>query len=188
MIWRLTRCLAGAALIGSCSRQAPQAETQPVQAGVSECAPVIGTLSAGTTAAAVAGKFRLTLVATSGPFNGRRAAGTIDVPNARLGSRGTAVIHLDTLGAVAPGPLRGDNQYPVEVVEWATMTRGVSTPQITLRLGTSGPTPSGTQRIEGAYMALHVNALSGDGFAGRWESGSGTGTATVGGHFCASAH
>jgi hypothetical protein len=178
------RWLAAAALVASCSRNGPPPEAQPVQAAATECAPAIGTLKAGTTAAAVAGKFNLTLVATSGPFSGRRVAGNLDIPSARS-APGVAVINLDTVGAVAPGPVPSDRRYSVEVVEWSAMTNGVSTPQITLRLGTQPPSPPGTQRIEGAYMALHVNAINGGEFSGRWESGSGVGTATVGGHFCA---
>jgi hypothetical protein len=150
----------------------------------------MGSLSPGTSLAAIAGTSELTLVANAGPRSGRTVGGTLrlDAPirsaSAPTQLTGSATITLETVGATAPGPLTS-SAIPVTAVQWAMSKNGVQTPQITIRLGTTRA-PSGTQMIEGPYTALHVSVITGDGFSGRWESGTGgMEVQPAAGYFCA---
>jgi hypothetical protein len=156
------------------------------------CAPA----RAGATAPAerLAGGYRLTLVATQGPRTGRAVTGELRLSQhsrapegtTRYPLRGTAAIALDSVGAQAPGDIgSGDTARPgVLGVEWRRSGGAMPdpAPQLTLRFGADANGPE-TGRIEGVYMALVVDSVSANGFAGRWNSGVENRRAA--GHFCA---
>ena len=173
---------------GACPGRSPAPAAVP-------CEATEGELAAGARADALAGAFRLTLVATRGarvdesasgdlrlqPFGGR----PVPLPAAegvRYALFGGADVEIDGVGAVSRGPVDvADAARPgVLAMEWTNASAG--TKEITLRFGSDAN--HGTQvPFDGAYLALKVRAVSADGFAGTWESGAGQPQA--GGHFCA---
>jgi hypothetical protein len=161
------------------------------------CAPAEGELAAGARADALAGDFRLTLVATRGPRAGQSTSGMLRLQPyggrpaplpAAAGARyplfGGAQVDLAGVGALAPGGVeRADAARPgVLVMEWPRPNAPAGTNEIMLRFGADA-NQGERERFDGTYLALTVTALSGGGFAGRWESGGGEPVA--GGHFCA---
>jgi hypothetical protein len=175
---------------GSCPGRAP------VPAGA-PCAPVEGALAAGTRAEALAGEYRLTLASTRGPAAGGSTAGTLrlraygarpaPVP-ASAGVRyplfGAADVDLAAVGAQSAGAVDADDAARPGVLgmEWPRADAPAGTHEITLRLGADA-NHGDRLRFDGTFMALHVAALSADGFAGHWESGGGDQQAA--GYFCA---
>lgn len=177
----------------SAASAAPSAPAAPAVTAASACAPQAGPLASGARADALAGEFRLTLVASRGTRAGRSASGRLTL--LPYGSRPAPVaaaagvryplfggtdVDLAAVGALALGEVR-----PVEaarpgvlVLEWTH----AGAQQITLRLGADA-NQGGAQRFDGTYMALTVTAVSAEGFAGTWESGAGE--PLSGGHFCA---
>jgi hypothetical protein len=166
-------------------------------AAAAECAPVEGTLAADARADALAGEFRLTLVAARGPRAGESESGRltlrpfggrpVPVPPA-AGTRyplyGGTDVAVDAVGAVTPGEVGPDDaaRPGVLVMEWSRTDAPAGSRQITLRLGADANQGS-LLRFDGAYLALSVTSISTDGFAGTWESGAGEPQA--GGYFCA---
>jgi hypothetical protein len=160
------------------------------------CAPVEGELAAGARAEPLAGEFRLTLAAVSGPRAGSSATGRLRLHS--FGSRpapvpatagvshplyGATDLRLADVGAAAPGAAtRDDPAAPgVLVIEWqrsGTPSRN----EITLRLGADA-NHGDHVRFDGSHMALFVTSLSPERFTGRWRSGGGDQQAE--GHFCA---
>jgi hypothetical protein len=149
----------------------------------------------GVRAEGLEGGYRLTLVATQGPRAGRSVTGDLrlsphdrppEVGSARYPLRGTAAIALDSVGAQAPGDIGSANAARPGVlgVEWRRSGGAMPdpAPQLTLRFGADANGPE-TGRIEGVYMALVVDSVSANGFAGRWNSG--VENRRAGGHFCA---
>jgi hypothetical protein len=168
----------------------------PVDAAAA-CAQVEGPLAADARAEALAGEFRLTLVAARGARTGESVSGRltlrpfggrpVPVP-AAAGTRypfyGGADVAVDAVGAVTPGEVApADAARPgVLVMEWSRQDAPAASRQITLRLGADAN--QGSQvRFDGAFLALSVTSISADGFAGTWESGAGEPQA--GGWFCA---
>jgi hypothetical protein len=165
-------------------------------AAAAECTQVDGPLAADARAEALAGVFRLTLVAARGARSGESVSGRlalrpfgdrpVPVP-AAAGTRyplyGGADVAVDAVGAVSPGEVTPDDaaRPGVLVMEWRRSDAG-GTRQVTLRLGADANQGS-RLRFDGAYLALSVNAITADGFAGTWESGAGEPQA--GGWFCA---
>lgn len=157
------------------------------------CAPAQA-MRGGVRADGLAGGYRLTLVATQGPRTGKAVTGELRLsPHDRAAEgttryplRGTAAIALDSVGAQAPGDIgSGDAARPgVLGVEWRRSDGAMPdpAPQLTLRFGADANGPE-TGRIEGVYMALVVDSVSANGFAGRWNSG--VENRRSGGHFCA---
>jgi hypothetical protein len=179
----------------SCGRRAPApaAPAAPAVTAAAVCAPAAGPLAAGTRADALAGEFRLTLVAARGAQAGQSSSGgltlrpygshPVPVPAAegvRYPLFGGTDVDLAAVGALALGDVRPvDAARPgVLALEWSQ----AGARQITLRLGADA-NQGGAQRFDGTYTALTVTAVSADGFAGTWQSGAGAPLA--GGHFCA---
>lgn len=187
----LYTCVAGAGLIAvtACAKK-PAADTDtpgPVQAAAPSCVPSVGKLPSGTSIGSIAGSHRVTLVATTGRRSGRSVVGDLQLQSAANGSlSGTSTIALDSVGATAPGPVPADKRYSLTGLQWSSTSAGVTSPEIAVRFGHI-PTPANTQAIEGAYMVMHLNKVSADGFTGRWESETGDmlQPARAGGHFCA---
>ena len=174
---------------GECPRRAP--------APASACEPAEGELAAGARGEALAGAFRLTLVATRGPQAGASAVGTLRLQpfgarpapfpaaeGVRYPLFGGTEVDLAEVGAVAAGEARrADAARPgVLVLEWARAGAPAGANEITLRLGADA-NHGDRQRFDGAYTALSLTALSAEGFRGRWESGANQPVA--GGYFCA---
>lgn len=183
------------AVLASAGWTAASCGPRPPAPASAPCAPAAGPLAAGARADALAGDFRLTLVASRGPQAGQSVSGRLTLrpfgsrpvpvpaaPGVRYPLFGGTEVDLAAVGALALGEVRpADAARPgVLVMEWAQS--GVQ--QITLRLGADA-NQGGSQRFDGTYTALTVTAVSPDGFAGTWESGAGEPVA--GGHFCAEA-
>lgn len=188
----------GAWTAASCNGRAPAADAAPSAAGDAvPCAPAAGALFDGGRADRLAGDFRLTLVATRGPRQGRSASGRLvlrafdgaarPVPAAagvRFPLYGGAELSVDSVGAVVPGDIRAaDATRPgVLVMEWRRATPPPPSDQITLRFGADA-NRAGPDRFDGAHLALSIATSSPDRFAGIWDSGAGDQQA--GGYFCA---
>lgn len=197
MIGRARAVAAGiavAATVGACAhrRAAAVSPATPSKSGAATCTAAVGSLPQGTNVASIAGDYQLTLVATAGPRNGWKTDGTLSLdPPARSSSpptqlTGLVTVMLDSIGAVAPSrSTSAATAIPAVAVQWAMAKDGVQTPQITIRLATTAAS-TGTRMIEGSYMALHVAAIAGDGFSGRWESAKGgMEVQPASGYFCA---
>jgi hypothetical protein len=174
----------------SCHGRPPAADPVP-------CAPTAGALLDDGRADALAGEFRLTLVATHGPRSGRSVTGRLTLrpftgdarpvapsPGVRYPLYGAAELALDSVGAVAPGEIgRAEAAAPgVLVMEWRRTTPQPA-PQITLRFGADA-NRGGPDRFDGAHLALRVALSERDRFAGSWDSGAGSDSG-AGGYFCA---
>lgn len=180
-----------ASLAAACGGRVPGASLAPPS-----CEPVPGELAAGVQADALAGSWELTLVATSGPRLGDTVSGSLrlrpygtrpaplSIPGVRYPLFGTADVDLAAVGAVAPGELGSDDpQAPgVLVLEWPRPGASAGTNEVVLRLGAEGNREE-RLRFDGTSMALFVDRVDEDRFAGRWRSGAGEELAA--GHFCA---
>ena len=181
---------------GGC--RGPEPELAPAPRA-EDCAPAAGPLAAGVRAEALAGDHHLVLVATAGPMAGGSAAGTLRLrtfgaaPAPRSAPEGSGAryplfggtdVEIAAVGAVTNGAVAPlDPAAPgVLAVEWPRSGGPPEAREILLRLGAEGNRDDRT-RFDGAYLSLFVDTLDGDGFAGRWESGSGAQVAA--GRFCA---
>lgn len=150
------------------------------------CVPTTDTLPADASAAALAGEYRVTIVATTGPAVGDTARGTLSLqpyaeqmqqmpgaggavdPNFVAPLFGALNVDITRLGAARLGALgsQDPNMPGVIVIE-----RVVGEPKsILLRLG-SEANRRDRQRFDGGYTVLEVQTLSDDSFAGFWRSG-----------------
>lgn len=161
------------------------------------CAPEEGELAPGERIEAIAGTYRLTLVARQGALAGASASGRLrlepfgsrpqPVPAAdrvRYALFGGTDVDLARVGAVALGSVsQADPARPgVLAMEWAKSPSPEGSYDITLRLGADANHGS-QQRFDGTYTSLRVRGLTANGFAGTWESGAGQPVAS--GYFCA---
>lgn len=191
-VWLARGATLAIALFGcSTPRNAAVGSPASSRAGEMACSATLGKLPAGTTVASIGGDYRFTLVATSGPRAGMKASGTLtlDLPSGSASAMttlaGTASVALDSVAAKSPS-MRSPGRYDITALQWSSTTGGVTSPEITIRYGTVS-SPGTTRPIEGVHMAMHLNAVTADGFSGRWDSGTGEmqqGPA-VAGHFCA---
>jgi hypothetical protein len=164
-----------------------------------ECAPSTTVqLSESSTAAGLAGEYRLRLVATSGAKAGATSEGTLTLKpqpgdlryrTRRGGAVDTTVIHplygsadlsLTAVDAVEVGSTR--SMDPLQPGALAIEHRASSSKQITIRLG-SEANRRDRQRVDGGYTALRLQRLDPSGFGGTWASGI-TGERSAG-YFCA---
>jgi hypothetical protein len=172
----------------------------PAEAGPQACAPVTSSLPADASAEALAGRYRLQLVASSGANKGGTAGGALQLlpydsseRQRRLSSGvrdtvnsyplyGSTDMNLEAVGAVAGDLGSVDPSRPgVLVIRMAPRsdTAGV---RVILRLGAEANRQD-LVRFDGGYTVLRVREITGDGFGGDWESGAPMPQA--GGHFCA---
>lgn len=191
-----TSVFAISALAGACRSARPE-----VRPAADSC-PEGGTgLTPRSTAAALAGSYRLSLAATSGPGAGAAAEGTLVLrplddsaaaPVLVLGLADSSMSHplagtldLDRgpIGAVSTGDLASsDPEAPgVLVIERRPRRPGAAV-EITMRLGADANRRSQV-RFDGGYFALTVRRLGANGFAGTWASGGAGDGAS--GSFCA---
>jgi hypothetical protein len=147
----------------------------------------------------LSGIYTLSLTAETGPKAGSSTAGRLRLqpfdqatrsanpltvqtdPNARYVLFGSATLALDSIGAVAPGPLDLEqaDRPGVLGIEWRS--GGDANWSALLRLG-SDANAGGAARFDGAYLTLVPTRIDPAGFAGRWESG---GERVAAGYFCA---
>jgi hypothetical protein len=161
------------------------------------CAPAAGELPAGARADSLAGEFRLTLVAASGPAAGRSVEGRLRLrpfgatPPPVAAAAGVAYplfggtdVALATVGAIAPGDVKRDDPAApgVLAMQWRRADVPAGRGEITLRMGADA-NRGDALRFDGTRMALFLTSISPARFAGRWESGGGEQRA--GGYFCA---
>jgi hypothetical protein len=166
------------------------------------CKAVDGQLASSVQADALAGEYRLVVIATEGERAGESVSGTLRLgptpddmrelldPSAGTAPRegvsvplfGTADLEVEAVGGVIAGRLSSDDpQRPgVLVVE----ERGAESqaPHLYIRLGSEGNDRT-RQRFDGAYFALLVTVVEADAMHGSWTSG--VEAMQAGGHFCA---
>ncbi len=166
-----------------------------------ECAPISSELPPASSAAALAGEYRLRLVATSGAKKGAATEGTLRLdPQAggllyrtRLGgTRDSTVLHpfygaaevdLAAIDAVSVGNTTSlDPMQPGVLVMERRAAPSQPPAEIMMRLG-SDANRRDRQRFDGGYTALRVRQVGPDRFAGSWSSGV-TGERAAG-YFCA---
>jgi hypothetical protein len=126
----------------------------------------------------IAGEYRLSLVATHGPRQGRSIAGTMT-----LGTHyGHAAIALDSVGAVAAGSIASRDSTRPGVLVLSAADQAAGMPQTYLRLGAEA-NRTDIRLLDGAYMVLIVDSASASAMRGHWRSG--IRAETAGGYFCA---
>ncbi|MFQ5678368.1 MAG: hypothetical protein ACE5HP_02825 [Gemmatimonadota bacterium] len=153
-------------------------------------------------AAALAGRYELTLVTTSGERAGMAATGTLVLTEMPEGMRavrapggetlegvtapllGTLALDLESVGATVAGSTDAtDPEGPgVLVLESAPNAPAGTRPGVTIRFGSVANDRRQT-RFDGAYTALFVRRTAERGFFGSWASGVRREEAA--GHFCA---
>jgi hypothetical protein len=166
------------------------------------CSPVPAALPATGSADGLAGEYRLSLVASSGPRKDGAVEGALWLEpqdssrryrtglGGRVDStilhplRGGTDVDLSRVYAVSVG--RTDSRDPeqpgVLVIERHARSGKAPQTEITMRLG-SDANRAGQVRFDGGYTALRVRKVGPAGFAGSWASGL-TGE-RAGGYFCA---
>lgn len=160
------------------------------------CAPVSEALPAGAPLNPMAGRFVITMVASSGRASGQTAAGYLtlrqapaDLPPPGAGARtvfvGVTEVGLEVVGAMRLGDTGSENpRAPGVAVYEQRPAAGAATVSARIGSAITGPAAPGMMPIEGAYTALFVKRIGAQGFAGDWTSGDGVG-GEARGHFCA---
>ncbi|MBA3345375.1 MAG: hypothetical protein H0T44_08760 [Gemmatimonadales bacterium] len=157
------------------------------------CAPVTSELSPGDSAGALAGEYRLRLVATSGAAKDSATEGRLrlrpylGLPRGTTSGHplfGEAEIELGLVGAVEPGDIASDDPEAPGVLAIRRLPRGGerAPAEIMLRLG-SEANRRGVRRFDGGYTVLQLREITDRGFAGSWRSGAPQ--PRSGGFFCA---
>jgi len=196
--WRATRIAALTApllILSACRSQSGGAIPE-------ECAPISSELLPASSAATLAGEYRLRLVATSGAKKGAATEGTLrldpqtDALRYRIipgGARDSTVLHpfygaadvnLAAIDAVSVGNTTSlDPMQPgVLVMERRAAPGRPPAAEIVIRLG-SDANRRDRQRVDGGYTALRVRQVGPGRLAGSWSSGV-TGERAAG-YFCA---
>ncbi len=176
--WPVLLVAVGTIAAGACRWRVAANENAP-------CVPTTDTLRADASAAGLAGEYRVTIVATTGPAVGDTARGTLSLqpyaeemqqvpgvggavdPNFVAPVFGALDVDITRLGAVRLGALGSvDPNMPGVIV----IERVGEPKRILLRLG-SEANRRDLQRFDGGYTVLEVQTLSDDSFAGSWRSG-----------------
>ncbi len=173
--------------------------SRPAGADPRPCAALTSSLPADASTDGLAGRYRLQLVASSGPDSGGAAAGELTLVPYDAASRrrtppagaadsstlyplyGATDVSLDAVGAVA-GELGSLDPAGPGVLVIRMPSRDGAGARVMLRLGVQANRP-GLVRFDGGYTALRVREIADDGFAGDWESGAPL--PRVRGYFCA---
>jgi hypothetical protein len=194
-LWRYVGLATPFLLLSMCRSQSGRATPE-------ECAPVATELPAASSAAGLAGEYRLRLVATSGAKKGAATEGTLRLDpqtDALLyrtrpgGARDTTVRHpfygavdvdLAAIDAVSVGSTTSlDPMQPgVLIIERHDAAGKPAMAEIMMRLG-SEANRRDRQRFDGGYTALRVRQVGAGGLAGSWSSGVTSERAA--GYFCA---
>jgi hypothetical protein len=186
-------------LAASCAPQPGKAEPKD-QAETQDCAQVETELPADVSAAGLAGKYDVRMVAVSGEKSGSSANGRLELVAHDSSMRrltlpgrnsdttntvpvyGKAEIDLSAVGAKHAGDLASLDPTRPGVSVFESSSPSASGSRIILRLG-SEANRRDVLRFEGAYTVLRVKQISEGGFAGSWESGAPL--PEGGGYFCA---
>jgi hypothetical protein len=166
------------------------------------CEPRPGPLAVDASAEALAGAFRLVMVATTGDSAGRTAEGRLDlqahdstllrfeVPGMAGAYRdvttplfGTTDVALAQVDAYQPGALDSADPLAPGVLVLVRRPADVA-PQVTLRLGAMANRRNAELLFDGGYAALRVTWIGDGAFGGGWESAVPNRMHSAG-HFCA---
>jgi len=151
------------------------------------CEPALPEPASLVDVGALAGPFRLVLVAGTGPAAGATASGTLELvatDSAAAPFRGWTDVPAERLGATVPGDAgsRAKEAPGVRVLVGPAGPGPDSPSPITVRLG-SHANREGPPLFDEAYAVLLVETIGPGGFSGRWASG--LRGPDVEGHFCA---
>lgn len=166
------------------------------------CEAVGGALSPSVQTDALAGEYRLILIATDGKRAGESVSGTLRLDPMPDGMRelldpsaggaprenvsvplfGTASLDVAAVGGVIAGDLASEDPQRPGVLMVEERGGAGEAPRLYIRLGSEGNDRS-RQRFDGAYFALVVTAVDADAMYGSWTSGVEAMQAS--GHFCA---
>jgi hypothetical protein len=151
------------------------------------CEPAPPDLSSLADIGALAGPFRLVLVAGTGPAAGASVSGTLELvatDSAAAPFRGWTDVPAEQLGATVPGDAgsRAAVAPGVRVLVGPAGPGPGSLPSIAIRLG-SHANREGPPLFDEAYTVLVVETIGTGRFSGRWASG--LRGPDVEGHFCA---
>lgn len=174
--------------------------SRPAEAGPQPCSPTTASLPPGTTGDALAGAYRLQMIATSGPGEGESTAGRLELRPSAVADRyrswaegvqdttnvyplyGSLDAGLDAVGAAAGDASSVDPARPGVLVIGMPPRTEADGPRVILRLGADANRRDAV-RFDGGYTVLRVREITDAGFAGEWESGAPMPRAA--GHFCA---
>lgn len=149
----------------------------------------------------LAGEYRITLYATSGPEVGSTTGGRMTLmpqseallgvpdvdgtplPGASMPLYGSAEVALARVGAAAAGELGAVGPEAPGVGVYAQAAQAGVPPGLTLRLGAEA-NRRGQIRFDGTYMSLTVRKSGTAGLSGEWHSGGVEGE-RASGRFCA---
>jgi len=156
---------------------------QSADDALAPCRPVGGRLAERADTREMAGRFAITMVATSGAMSGRAASGSltlvpedsalIDAGAAMQPLRGTTDIALDSVGAVRMGDPGANDASAPGVGVYAQRTPGTGALTVVVRLG-SGSNSRGPQPFDAGHTTLYVQRITPEGFAGGWASSAGS--------------
>jgi len=161
-----------------------------------ECRPVEGPFTASAPWDSLAGNWRLTLVAGSGPMAGHREQGALtlqaqDAALRRVDRPGPTTVTVPVIGmtdialeqvsAVRLGDVRSTDPLQPGVAIWVSRTSDGVVSAV-MRIGQEA-IRSNLVRIEGGYTALFLRQVSTNAIRGGWASGVTTEMAS--GYFCA---
>ena len=164
---------------------------RPAAADPQSCGPTAASLAPGATAGALEGRYRVRLVATSGPRSSGAADGMLvltrtDTADPQPRHRHVLVGHGDLRVEDVGGPALDvgstDGARPGVVGFDLPPLPDSTAPRVLLRLGALANRQD-VARIEGPYAVLRVREIREDGFAGDWTGGAPLPTAE--GYFCA---
>lgn len=162
-----------------------------------ECLPVEGRLTAAVPWDSLPGRWRLTLVAATGPKAGSRVEGTMtlqarDPAVRRMESPGTTVITvpifgttdvaLEEVGAVRIGNVQSADSSQPGLAIWVSEVPDRSVSAV-LRIGQEA-LRTDIVRFDGGYTALFLQEVSSSSIRGGWKSAV-TPMESSSGHFCA---
>ncbi len=169
------------------------------EAGPQACAPSEETLPADASADALAGTYRLQLVASKASGAGESASGELRLQPAAAADRhrsylgvrdtmslyplyGSTDVNLEVVGAVAGDLTSTDPSGPGVLVIRTASRSDTAGARVMLRLGAEANRQDKV-RFDGGYTVLRVREITDGGFRGGWESGAPLPQAS--GHFCA---
>jgi hypothetical protein len=161
-------------------------------------------LSVGSSAAGLAGEYKLVIVGTEGVAASRSVTGTLRLwsppeslqtvrrldgaPNVSLKIPliGAADIDLTNVGGVDDGDLTSTDPFApgIAVRELNAVYQGKPFTEITLHVGSSSNRRN-VMRFDGPYNALYVDRIDSTSFSGRWHASLGYTTYKAEGYFCA---
>ena len=187
-----------ATLAAACGTARPEAAP-----AADSCREGGAALTAASDAAALAGTYRLGLMASSGPREGASADGRLVLrplddssaapvlvlglpdPSLRHPLAGTLQVDRASVGAAETGDLASlDPAAPGVLAIERRPANPEAAVELTIRLGAEA-NRQGRTRFDGGYFALVVRRLGTTGFAGTWTSGGTGGDSAAAGTFCA---